>query len=60
MAVKKIKKVIKALKKASRSHASQAKTLKSVIRRNSGRNNTRCTFIKEHKREKRKFFNHSL
>jgi len=31
MAVKKIKKVIKGLKKASKLHASQAKTLKSVI-----------------------------
>ena len=33
MAVKRIKKVIKALKKASRSHASQARTLTSVIRK---------------------------
>tara|TARA_X000001388_G_scaffold19723_1_gene12951 strand:+ start:1908 stop:2090 length:183 start_codon:yes stop_codon:yes gene_type:complete len=33
MAVKRIKKVIKGLKKASRSHASQARTLTSVIRK---------------------------
>ena len=33
MAVKRIKKVIKALKKASRSHASQARTLTNVIRK---------------------------
>jgi len=31
MAVRKIKKVIKGLKKASKTHAAQAKTLKSII-----------------------------
>ena len=33
MSAKRIKKVIKGLKKASKTHAAQAKTLKSVLRK---------------------------
>jgi hypothetical protein len=36
--VAKIKKVIKGLDKASKSHAKQAKTLKSVIKKNKRKN----------------------
>jgi|TARA_R100001460_G_scaffold8222_1_gene20464 hypothetical protein len=34
--VKKVKKVIKGLKKASKLHAGQAKTLKSIVRKKNG------------------------